>query len=199
MFELICFAFVNLLGAMSPGPDFAIVTRYGLSGSRKASMYASLGIATALVVHVTYCLLGVAVLLQTSPALFTAIRVCGSLYLGYLGIKMFFPGEKQQAVSPDIHRKAFTNGFLVNLLNPKATLFLMGLFTQFITPETSEWMQIAYGASVPLVALGWFSFLSYLLTHPKFLPHLQKYQRGFSLVMGAMLIVLAMIVLYTVF
>ena len=52
MIDLLLFALLNLLGVMSPGPDFALVTRYGLTGSKRAALLATLGIGSALLIHV---------------------------------------------------------------------------------------------------------------------------------------------------
>lgn len=196
MIEVLIFAFINLLGAMSPGPDFAIVTRFGLTGSRRSAYLASLGIATALIIHVLYCLLGVAVFIKSSPALFRTIQVIGALYLGFLGIRLIFEKKKPTTEQqPSQDRNAFFSGFLTNILNPKATLFLLSLFTQFITPQTSIWQKIAFGITAPLVALLWFLLLSYLLTHSLIYPRLQKYQRGFGIVMGCILVLLSLYIL----
>lgn len=194
MFDLIAFAVVNLLGAMSPGPDFAIVTRYGLSGSRRSAFLATMGIGTALLIHVLYCLLGIAIFLQNSPRLFLAIQFGGAAYLGYLGIKLIAAKAEGMAETGK-KGKPFVDGFLTNLLNPKATLFLLSIFMQFVKPGMSTGMKLAYGVTIPVIAMGWFGFLSYFLTHPRLIPHLQKYQTIFIRSMGALLIALAASVL----
>ncbi len=193
MVEILAFALINFLGAMSPGPDFAIVVRYGLTGSRKASILATAGIAAALVVHVLYCVFGIVLLIQNSKVLFSLLHFGGALYLAYLGIRLIQSGSGKFA-KPDpvkIHHKAFRDGFLTNLLNPKASLFLLSLFTQFIEPDTTLAQKIVFGTLVPLIAFAWFSFLSVMLTHRRFLPHLQRYQKGFTIAMGVLLLALA--------
>jgi RhtB (resistance to homoserine/threonine) family protein len=198
MFELLAFVSVSLLGAMSPGPDFAIVTHYSLKGSRRAALLATMGITAAILIHVLYCVLGVAWFLQNSPILFRCMQLLGALYLGYLGIRLLKApketGESQR--NANVSDKAFMTGFLTNLLNPKATLFLLSLFTQFITPETSIGMKVSFGITIPLVTILWFSLLSILITHPSFLPYLQRYQRRFSVMMGCILILLAVSVVW---
>lgn len=189
------FVLVNLLGAMSPGPDFAIVTRYALKGSRVAAFRVTLGIAAALIIHVSYCLLGAAVFLQNSPKLFLAIQLLGALYLGYLGVKML--QEKDvEAVKLDAIKstQAFWEGFLTNLLNPKATLFILSLLSQFVTPETSTIQKLIYGLTIPTVALGWFLFLSAALTHPQIYKKIQNYQVAFVRLMGSLLVGLCLFI-----
>ena len=198
MLDFAAFVFLNLLGAMSPGPDFAIVARYGLSGSRRSALLATLGIGAALLIHVSYCLLGIAILVQNTPRLFHSIQTGGALYLGYLGIMLILSKGGGKLEGKRGHRKAFADGFLTNLLNPKATLFLLSLFAEFVPAETSLGAKAAYGAAIPLIAVGWFSFLSCFLTHPRFLSHLQRYQILFMRTMGALLIGLSGIILCSV-
>lgn len=192
------FAFINLLGAMLPGPDFAIVTRYGLTGSRRLAILTSLGITFALFIHVAYCLLGIAVVLQNSLWLFFSLQMAGALYLLYLGVRLLRSQGKETREKEHkrlIQHHAFREGFLTNLLNPKASLFLLSLFAGFIDISTPLWSKILYGFLVPMTAFGWFSFLSIMLTHRRFLPHLQKYQVFFMKTMGIMLAFLSILVI----
>ncbi|MBS0624570.1 MAG: LysE family translocator [Verrucomicrobia bacterium] len=193
MIELLGFALINLLGAMSPGPDFAIVVRYGLTGSRRAAILATAGISVAILIHVFYCVAGIVFLIQKYEALFSLLQFGGAAYLAYLGLKLIKAGMgKAGKMDPaKIHHRAFRDGFVTNLLNPKVTLFLLSLFAQFVTPETSFGQRIAFGATIPIVTFGWFSFLSCMLTHQRFVPHLQRYQQIFMTVMGAVLLALA--------
>lgn len=194
------FVLLNLLGAMSPGPDFAIITRYALKGNRKEALKVSLGISIALIIQVSYCLLGVAVFLQDSPRLFCSLQVVGALYLLYLGIKML----QERAVvilsssknEENGDSKAFLQGFFTNLLNPKATLFILSLLSQFVSFDASWMQKLLYGVTIPFVAFGWFSFLSLALTHPKIYENLQSHQLVFIRLMGGLLIGLSLFIGY---
>ena len=192
MFELMMFAFLNLLGVMSPGPDFVAVTRFGLTGSRRAAFGVTLGITAALLIHVFYCVSGVAIFLHSSPRILQVIQLLGATYLGYLGIKLLFQkdltADTQEAQLP---KQAFVTGFLTNLLNPKAMVFMLSLFSQFATAMNTMQMKVAFAVTIPLMAMLWFSSLSYFLTHPYFLPFLQKSQRKFMVAMGVGLLLLS--------
>lgn len=195
--NFLLFVLLNLLAAMSPGPDFAIVTRYAIKGSRAEALRVSLGISIALVIQSSCCLLGAAVFLQNSPNLFCVIQLLGAFYLSYLGIKML--REKSSAFKEVVDikgSKAFFEGFLTNLLNPKAILFILSLLSQFVSSETSLKMKLIYGATLPLTALIWFSFLSIALTRPKVLEQIQKYQRVFTRLMGSLLILLSLCIVF---
>jgi len=134
--DIYLLAMISLFGAMSPGPDFAIVTRFALSGSRRAALMATLGVATAVCIHVTYCILGVGLFLKSSPILFRILQIIGSIYLGYLGVQLLISKKTGTVAASGSLRKAFVSGFFTNLLNPKATLFILSLLTQFVTEKT---------------------------------------------------------------
>jgi threonine/homoserine/homoserine lactone efflux protein len=194
MIELFSLAFITLLGAMSPGPDFAIVTRYILTGSRKAAFYASLGISLALLVHVTYCALGVALILFESPLVFRIIQIAGSCYLGYLGIRLLLSAKKGVPSYVPHSRQSLMAGFFSNLLNPKTTLFIFGVFTQFVEPGTPWFTLVLYGLIISGVSLGWFSCLIVLMTHPYFKHHFDRWQHVLMKGMGILLLGLAITV-----
>lgn len=192
--EFLTFVFLNFLALISPGPDFAIVTQYGLRSSRKAAFYASCGITIALIIHVLYCVTGVALFLQSSPKILLLIKFIGGAYLTYLGIKSI-----KEASAVDKHQKefklknAFTAGFICNLLNPKATIFLLSLFGVFAKSMNTLASKLAFGMSVPLLAILYFSFLSYIITHHKFLPFLQRRKKYFIGFMGLLILVIGAI------
>lgn len=85
MNELIAVAVFTVLAVISPGADFAMVTRSSYAQGRKAGLAAAVGIALGVQVHVLYTVLGIAVIISQSPALFMAMKVLGAGYLIYLG------------------------------------------------------------------------------------------------------------------
>lgn len=195
-------ALISLLGAMSPGPDFAIVTKNCISGTFRTGVLTSLGVACALLVHVAYCLFGIAFLIAESPILFMALKYLGSAYLLYLGIMMLkeklspegTPGEMKGRIKKK--HGPFISGFLCNILNPKATLFVLSLFTQFIDPEMSLWNKAALGGVIAVVGMAWFTLLSFLITHRLLQKHFAKFQFIITKVMGAALCLLAVYVAF---
>lgn len=130
--EFILIASVHLVAVASPGPDFAIVLRYAVRYGRNVALAASMGIGMAIFLHVCYSLLGVGLLIKTTPWLFTLFSVLSAAYLAYIGWQAVRSGapvsiatdDKAEAIaeSPSM-LKAFTSGFVTNGLNPKATLF----------------------------------------------------------------------------
>ena len=76
--KIISIGFIALLGAMSPGPDFAIVVKNCLRGKFREGFWTSLGVGAALMIHVSYCILGVAWVIYESPFVFHLIKYAGA-------------------------------------------------------------------------------------------------------------------------
>lgn len=89
MNELFLMIAITMLAVISPGPDFAMVTRNSYAFGRRSGLMAALGIACGVQVHVLYTVFGVAVIITQSPLLFMAMKLLGGGYLVYLGIKSF--------------------------------------------------------------------------------------------------------------
>lgn len=187
-----------LLTAMLPGPDFAIVTKNTLVHSRRAGLLTSLGVACACMVHVTYCMLGLAIVIAESLWLFSIIKYVGAAYLIYLGITSLLSKSKSNAHSSSPHKilqktsmsnlRAFWQGFLTNLLNPKATLFFLALFTVIIKPGTLGAWGVGIAIEMFAIILGWFCSLTFILSHHRVLRVLNRVEKYISKVLGFFLI-----------
>lgn len=129
-----------------PGLDMAFVLASALSNGRRAGLSAVAGMVTGAVGHVTMGALGVAVLLRTLPAAFNAMLILGACYVGWLGIALARRGAmieaKASAARP--HAATFRQAALTNLLNPKAYVFMLAVFPQFVRPAWGPmWTQAA--------------------------------------------------------
>ena len=164
MTELIAVVTFTLLAVISPGPDFAMVTRNSLTLSRRAGVLTALGIGLGVLVHLTYTLLGVGLLIEQSLWLFNAIKLVGAAYLIYLGVTMLRakPGvaPADGAAPPASDWSALRTGFLTNALNPKTTVFIVSLFIQVVHPDTPLAVQIGYGAFISVAHMVWFGLVA---------------------------------------
>lgn len=160
MTELLAVVAITLLAVISPGPDFAMVSRNSLLLSRRTGVLTALGIAGGVCVHVTYTLLGVGLLIQQSLWLFNFIKLAGAAYLLFLGIRMLRakPASDERDVDqPTLSSLgALRTGFLTNVLNPKTTIFIVSLFMQVVQPQTPLAVQLGYGAFIVLAHGLWF-------------------------------------------
>ncbi len=129
---------------IAPGPDMMFVLATAVRGGARAGLLATLGVATSEILQITAVAAGLAALFAAAPAAFTALRICGALYLLYLGIRAFRSarrggsgiivdqhegGRSRSAVSG---RYAFLRGAVTNLVNPKMVTFAVAFLPQFV-------------------------------------------------------------------
>ncbi len=119
-----------------------LVARNSLTCPPRQALATAFGIAFGSLVHATLCTLGLTVLLAKSVALFTFVKMVGASYLIFLGLKALFSGVVMVSEPSPAHVgrnisvcSAFLEGLLCNLLNPKLAIFLLSLFTQFLSTE----------------------------------------------------------------
>lgn len=164
MTELLAVITITILAVISPGPDFAMVTRNSLLLSRRAGVLTAIGIGLGVVVHVSYTLLGIGLLIKQSVWLFGLLKLAGAAYLIYLGIKMLRakPDTGVETATPPAMSDvaALRTGFLTNALNPKTTVFIVSLFMQVVQPTTPITVQIGYGVFISAAHMLWFSLVA---------------------------------------
>jgi len=197
--EFLTIAVAHLFAVASPGPDFAVVTKQSVTVGTRAGVWTSLGVGSAVLLHVSYCLLGVALLLASSPTLFATVKFLAAIYMLYLSMQAFRASFKTAAAPAtdgpegDIKPyKSFLLGFLTNGLNPKATLFFLALFTVVISPETPITVQIGYGLYLALATFAWFTMLSNVLGKQQVRTFMLRAGVWFERGMGVVLLGLAL-------
>ena len=189
-------ALLNLLAAVSPGPDFVMSVRNSLIYSRRAGIYTALGISLGLLVHLLYCAAGIGYVISKSILLFSIIKLLGAGYLIYMGIgSILTKGSrldlmKEQAGADLTRSQAFKMGFLTNVLNPKVTLFFLSIFTLVIDNSTPFFVVLIISVIMILTALIWFIVVSIFFTQQKVQKGFLKYEKGINYVLGGFLVLL---------
>jgi RhtB (resistance to homoserine/threonine) family protein len=194
MLEFFSITFVILLAVISPGPDFALIVRNALGHCTKVGVWSALGIAAGSLVHATYSVIGVTVLVAQSPVLFSVIKYLGAGYLIYLGLKGLLQRAdvRQTAESQPVAtlscRRAFVQGFLCNLLNPKTMLFFLALFTLVLDVDSHWSVKWFYALEIAFIHFAWFALLAMLISHPSVRRRMQRLQRIITRLMGGFLV-----------
>lgn len=168
----ITLAGIHLLALMSPGPDFALMLTKA-TGPRAAALAAAAGISVAILVHTLLSLSGISLVIQSSPTLFTLVKVAGSLYLGWMGICMLRAGlkpavaaaQEQSAAAPVMSsRSGFMQGFYTNMLNPKALVFFLTLFSSLVSADAGWGDKLIICIIMFGLSFAWFGLLAFGLT-----------------------------------
>lgn len=160
--ELIGFIAVVLLAYLIPGPDFLLVSRYSVL-SKRLGFTAALGAQSGLCVHMLIAAAGLSTIAAQSAELFLVIRWLGAAYLIWLGINALrtsqyrvATNELDRANGVTEHHRAFANGFLTNLLNPKAIVFFLSVLPQFMDPAAGAVRQILIlGVLDVVIGIAW--------------------------------------------
>lgn len=181
---------------MSPGPDFAVVTKNSLFGSRTVGLFTAIGVGLGIFLHVAYSLVGIGVIISQSILVFSIIKYIGAAYLLYLGYQLL-RAKKETKEEVQTENKftmspvaALREGFFTNALNPKATLFFLSVFTQVIDPQTPLAIQALLGAEVAVIVGLWFVLLTLLITYGPVKGLFSKIHYYLMKVMGGALVLL---------
>jgi threonine efflux protein len=161
--SLIALAGVTLIGAMSPGPDFATTVYYS-TRSRREGVFVALGITSALSVWIIGSMAGLEVLLAQVSWLVEIIRTLGALYLAYLGIRTILhahlpipPSSAPSGTTSDF--PAWRVGFLSNIGNPKVLAFFSSVFVILFPANPPLWVQVASVVLMLLINIGWYGLV----------------------------------------
>jgi threonine/homoserine/homoserine lactone efflux protein len=156
-----------VLITVSPGPDNLMVLGVGMSRGRRQGMVFGLGCALGCLSHTVLAAAGVSALIAASPMAFTALKVCGGLYLIWLGIQAL--RSKGQAKATAIKtadeslRRLFLKGVFANAINPKVVLFFLSFLPQFVVAEHGgvNWQIAALGVTFTVQAAVLFGLLGF--------------------------------------
>jgi threonine/homoserine/homoserine lactone efflux protein len=131
-----------------PGPAVLYVVARSVDQGRRAGLVSVLGIHVGTLVHITAATVGLSALVVSSAVAFTAVKIAGALYLIGLGLWTLFSrrAETDVALGGEANlRRAFAQGIVVNVLNPKTALFFLAFLPQFVDPNASHpALQIAF-------------------------------------------------------
>lgn len=191
------------VSAIVPGLDFAMVLKQSIAHGRATAIATSIGIGTSILVHGTYTILGIGLIVSQSILFFNLLKFVGAAYLIYIGISaMRAPAPK----APDLTVKdqaptlglgaAFVQGFLTNLLNPKAVLFFVALFSTLVSVTTPMQIKAVYVLNMSVLLIAWFCLVSVFFTLPKVRAAFFRAGKWFNRVTGLAFISLAISMLF---
>lgn len=152
---LVTFALASLLLALAPGPDNLFVLTQSALGGRLAGLAVTLGLCTGLLVHTAAVALGVAAIFQVSALAFTLLKLIGAGYLIYLAWQAFrAPAAALQGGGSAVSLgRLYRRGILMNVTNPKVSVFFLAFLPQFADPARGPlWLQIVLLGAVFILA-----------------------------------------------
>ncbi|MEE3050838.1 MAG: LysE family translocator [Pseudomonadota bacterium] len=142
---------------VSPGPDTIVILRHALTGGRGTGLAAVSGVQLGLLVHTALAVVGISLLVASSPVLFRGLTVIGAVYLAWLGIQSLrgVGGlEVETGPAPAGAARACREAALCNILNPKVILWFLALLPNFVNPEAGDVTTQLIALSALLIALN---------------------------------------------
>ncbi|HEY5818898.1 MAG TPA: LysE family transporter [Mesorhizobium sp.] len=152
-----------LLGAMSPGPSFIVVSRIAVAGTRTDAMLAALGMGVGGFVFPLIAVAGLTALLMQVEWLNLTIRLAGGAYLFWLGVRIWRgasdPVDMPDAGAPRRNAgfRSFTRSLFVQLSNPKTAIFYASMFAALLPTPTPSWLLYALPPLLFLIEFGWYT------------------------------------------
>ena len=201
MNEFFTVVILHLFAVMSPGPDFALITRQCIRYGRQVAIWSSAGIGVGILFHSVLAVSGILLLIASNPIYVSLLKVISSFYLAYLGIISLFKSSDFNKVELTKSRWSniggFLTGLITNISNVKALLFFVTLFG--VVLNTKETYPLAiFGIYMAVATFIWFSSVTYIFTSEvlrnKFLTFFKIFEKflGLGLVIIAIQIILSL-------
>ncbi|MCK0147597.1 LysE family translocator [Arenibacter sp. F26102] len=133
---LLTFVLATAALAISPGPDNIFVLIQSMTNGKKYGVATVAGLMTGCLVHATLLAFGVSAIIRQNPNLFFVIKLFGAIYLFYLAFKVFNSSDDLEISNGTVAKKSlgalYKQGFIMNVLNPKVTIFFLAFFPGFL-------------------------------------------------------------------
>lgn len=140
--NLYMFIVASFVLCLVPGPDNIFVLTQGMTKSKKAAIVTTLGLTTGLIIHTSAAAFGISVIFQTSEIAFNIVKYLGAAYLLYIAYQAFKyrnePLDLSVQNSSGELKKLYVKGFIMNILNPKVSIFFLAFLPQFVTPANGN-------------------------------------------------------------
>jgi threonine/homoserine/homoserine lactone efflux protein len=137
---LLSFVLATSALAFSPGPDNIFVLMQSITNGKQYGLATVAGLISGCIVHTTLVAFGVSAIIKANDNLFLAIKLLGALYLLYLAYKVFRGDSRIEFSNTSAPKKSlmqlFKQGFIMNVLNPKVSIFFLAFFPGFLFSDT---------------------------------------------------------------
>ncbi|NLK73404.1 MAG: LysE family translocator [Clostridiales bacterium] len=157
------FVLTSLLIVLMPGTGVIYTVSTGITGSRKDSIVAAVGCTAGIIPHIAASIIGLSAIFHTSALVFQVVKMIGVVYLLYLGIGMIRNKGGLQ-INEGIKESAYMiigKGVLINLLNPKLTLFFFSFLPQFIDNSANSYLYQMTVLSIFFMVVTFIVFILY--------------------------------------
>jgi len=201
-------ALAHFFALLSPGADFVLIVRSGMTKPFRRAIGVAIGISAANGVYIALCLAGLGPFIASSPAILRILKIAGGVYLCWLGAgglrskrsgDLVFSGMPAQGspVSEGSARRETVAGFLSSLLNPKLPLFYFGLFSLALGKGLAMAIRLALGAWMALIVFLWDACILFALTRTRVRNAFLRRVRLIDRATGLVLLIVGVMILFS--
>lgn len=154
---LVLFAIASLVLVIVPGPAVIYILTRSVSQGRTAGLVSAVAVNVGSLFHVLAAVAGLSVVLASSAVAFSAIKWAGVVYLAWIGIRTIRSDDSEfvsATAAESSLKRVFTQGVLVNVLNPKVAVFFLAFLPQFVDPDAANPALESLVLGLLLVAIG---------------------------------------------
>ncbi|TMM31063.1 LysE family translocator [Polaribacter aestuariivivens] len=194
---LISFVVATSVLAVSPGPDNIFVLTQSIVNGKKFGLATVFGLMTGCIIHTTLVAFGVSTIIKENENLFLIIKILGASYLLYLAYQVYKSNSEILISTENVPQRSttqlFKTGFLMNVLNPKVTIFFLAFFPQFLfSSEMSTILQF-YILGFLFILVSFMIFGSIAVLAGKVSTYLKQHKKTGLYLKWAQIIVFVMI------
>ncbi|CAM2852196.1 LysE family translocator [Moritella viscosa] len=204
---LLSLAIIHAVALVSPGPDFALVVRLASQESRSTAIASAVGISIAILIHTILSLTGVSLIIKSSQTLYTIVQMVGAGYLAWMGFSAVKGSLQHWKAKVSVNsspfklnqltpKQGFMQGLWTNLLNPKAMVFFIILFSAMITPDVSFITKLSATVIMLGLSLIWFVLIALILSKPMIQQRVQKAAPAINLFTGLLFMAVSSAIMY---
>jgi threonine/homoserine/homoserine lactone efflux protein len=178
------------VAAVTPGPNFFFIVRCALTCSRQTAMSAVAGIVTGTLCWGSAGWLGVSALFVAAPLAYAVLKIVGSLYLTWLGVRLLWnlrrPQSEKDLITADVLSPvaAWRLGLMTNLANPKTAVFVASLFSATLPPESS-WSDGPFIIAIMMaISAAWYGVVASALGRARMVRRYRRCRRWIDAIAG---------------
>ncbi len=161
--DLLVLSFVCAMGAISPGPSLAVVIRNTISGGRFQGVMTGIGHGIGIGIYAFMAVMGLSSLLINNENIFKTFQLAGAFILLWIAYKMIINKPLEVSNEKLIRKKGFIEGFMIAFLNPKILVFLVAVFSQFISSDINILERAIIAIMASAIDMAWYVLVALLL------------------------------------
>jgi threonine efflux protein len=192
LYLLLSLLAVDLLAAISPGPNFVVVTQTAIQRRRRHAAAVVLGLVSANLIWCLAVVFGLSTLFELAPWLLGTIKFLGGAYLIYLGVSLWrINGPTSTSAEFSLQNKlsaAYIRGLLTNLSNPKSVVYFGSIFALFMKPGTPAWVQFMAVGIVLFDTVLWYGSVALMFSSTMVRRFYVRIQRPINCITGVVMV-----------